>query len=77
MLYNEYLVQVRHEELLDEAERYRLISQAQRRSARKKYSYALALAWLGIRLCNWGNRLQERFGDAGRVGPSQAVKSGI
>ncbi len=77
MFYNEYLMKARQEELLSEAERYRLISQAQQRSTRKKYSYALALVWLGIRLCKWGHRLQERFDDAGRVCPSQAVKSGI
>ena len=77
MFYNEYLMWARQKELLREAAHYRLISQVQRRSARRKYSYGLALAWLGSRLCKWGSLLQERFSDTETIAPSQAVKNCI
>lgn len=77
MLIHELLAKVHQEELLREAAHYRLISQVQLRSARRTYSYGLALAWLGSRLYKWGNLLQERFSDTETIAPSQAVKSCI
>ena len=77
MLIHEQLAKIHQEELLREAAHYRLIAQAQGRSARRKYSYGLALAWLGSRLCKWGNLLQERFSDTETIAQSQAVKSSI
>ena len=50
MLNLELLMKIRHEELLREAARDRLISQAKRGSVRRKYPYSLALVWLISRL---------------------------
>lgn len=77
MLIDELLAKIYTDELRKEATLYRLITSAQRHSVKKKYSYALALVWLGSRLCKWGHLLQERFGDSGKVNPSHAMKSGI
>jgi hypothetical protein len=77
MLNLELLMMIRHEELLREAARDRLISQAKRGSVRRKYPYSLALVWLGSRLCKWGNLLQERFGNSRMVIPSRSTNSGI
>ena len=58
----------RHEEFLQEAERYRLISQVNRQSSGRRISLAPTLAWWGSKLCRWGGHvLQERFGDPGMV----------
>ena len=81
MLIDELLVKIRHEELLREAAaRYRLISLEKQGLVvvvRRKYSYSLALVWLGSRLCKWGNLLQERFGNSRMVIPSRSTNSGI
>jgi hypothetical protein len=54
---------LRQEELLAEAERYRLISLANQRSSNQRNFLATALAWWGSKLSRWGGVLQERFGD--------------
>ena len=77
MFSNEYLVKIRHEELLKEAARYRLISQAKQGSIRCKYSYSPTLVWLGSRLCKWGNFLQERFDNSRMVTPSHTINNSI
>jgi hypothetical protein len=74
---NEDMMRDRHEELLREAARYRLSSTARRQSARRYYSFGLAITSLGNHLCKWGKLLQERFSDGETVAPSQSVKNSI
>ena len=61
----------RHEEFLQEAERYRLISQVKRQSSGRRISLAPTLAWWGNKLSKWGHVLEEKFGDSGAVEKSR------
>jgi hypothetical protein len=70
---HEYLMGQRHKELLKDAERYRLISLAKRHQVRTFPYYARSLAWLGSRMCSWGNLLESRFGDQSAFSNSQSV----
>jgi hypothetical protein len=63
----------RHEEFLQEAERYRLISQVKRQSSGRRISLAPTLFWWGSKLSKWGYVLQERFGDSGVVKKSRVT----
>ncbi len=63
----------RHEEFLQEAERYRLISQVKRQSSGRRISLAPTLFWWGSKLSKWGSVLQERFGDPGMVEDSRVT----
>ena len=73
MFFDEYLIRYHREKLLKEAERARLISQVRRHSTRQGVSYTSAFAWLGGRLCHWGTRLEQRFGDDETVILSQPM----
>jgi hypothetical protein len=64
---------LRQEEILREAERYRLISQFKRRPSGRNISLAATLAWWGSKLINWGHFLQERFGDQGLAEESRVT----
>ena len=78
MFFDEDLIRFHREELLKEAENSRLITQSRPQSARRRYRYKLAFAWLGIRLSQWGELLQERFGDLEESNPcSQSIQDGI
>lgn len=50
-------------ELLEEAERRRMISQLKRRSAVRPHYLAAGLNWWGGKLIRWGYIIQKRFGD--------------
>jgi|GEM_PF-1535638 len=65
MFEREYLERAleRHQELLREAEKLRLIRQATSGSRRRNAVLSKALLWLGQRLLDWGCRLEERFRD--------------
>jgi len=76
MFLDEYQIRYHREKLFKEAERARLISQVRRRATRKGFSYTLAFAWLGSRMCHWGTRLEQRFGDAETVILSQSMNGG-
>jgi hypothetical protein len=54
----------RQEELLGQAERYRLVRQVLAERGTRDRAWVRALAWLGQRLVSWGQRLQERYGAA-------------
>ena len=54
----------RQQELLREAERYRLVRQALAERGTRDRAWVRVLAWLGRRLVAWGQRLQERYGAA-------------
>lgn len=56
--------QERYQELLREAERYRLVRQARAGREKRDSFHCRALTWLGRRLVAWGWRLQERYGAA-------------
>lgn len=74
---HEYLMAQRHKELLQEAERYQLISQA-RRDPVKRYNYlSRSLAWLGNRMCSWGSLLESRFGEQSILSQSQSMDRGL
>lgn len=77
MIINEHLVRIRHEEMLAEAERIRMVSLANRSSRKKKSVYGILLNWVGSLLCRWGDLLQERFGDQDLVDQSQTMDTGI
>ncbi len=59
----EGLMRLRQEELLQEAERYRLISLAQKNAPRGNQPYRRVLVWLGSKLSDWGSQMQARFGE--------------
>jgi hypothetical protein len=64
----EYLMRFRQEEMLKERQHRRLIALAKKNAPRRRHAYRKALSWLGERLCKWGGALQERFGEAERLG---------
>jgi hypothetical protein len=63
----------RHEAFLQEAERYRMISQFSRGSSRRRISLYPTLAWWGSKLSRWGHVLEERFSDQGMVEDSRVT----
>jgi len=77
MIINEYLMRIRHEEILSQAENNRLVAQAKRRSPSRRPYSGRALTWLGNRLIKWGEYLQLRFGDAKKISQSQPVERGV
>jgi hypothetical protein len=77
MFFEDELMRLRQEQLLKEAEDSRLIAQLTGRSSRRGSVYALAFAWLGIRLCRWGTLLQERFEVAETASTSQSMDNRI
>ena len=77
MLIHELLTNIYPDELRKEAANHHLIKTAQRHLVKKNYSYALALDWLGGRLCKWGHLLQERYSDTGIDSSSQTMKNCI
>jgi hypothetical protein len=64
MFFNEELIRLHTESLLNEAENSRLIALSRRHSQRPGISYAVIFVWVGRRLRVWGTRLEQRF-----VGP--------
>ena len=77
MFFDEELLRLKREKLLEEAQRSRMIAQTRQRSTRRRYVYAPVFAWLGIHLCRWGTRLQERSGVAETAPTSQSMNNGI
>ena len=73
MIFHEYFIHWRHEELLAEAERARLIKEAKRRPVKAFPFYARSLAWLGGILCNLGSLLGKRFADEAAINHSQST----
>jgi hypothetical protein len=73
MLFHEYFMRMRQEELLAEAERARLIQKAKRRPVKAFPFYARSLAWLGSILCNLGSLLGKRFAAEAAVNHSQSI----
>ena len=73
MLFHEYFVRMRQEELLAEAERARLIKKAKRSPVKAFPFYARSLAWLGSLLCNLGSLLSKRFADEAAINHSQSI----
>jgi hypothetical protein len=60
--YIDFLASKEHyKDLLQEAERYRLIRQVLAGRERGDHFHCRALTWLGRRLVAWGWRLQERY----------------
>ena len=51
-----------YKDLLREAEKARLVRQAQAGQERRNHLGCRALTWIGGRLIVWGWRLQERYG---------------
>jgi hypothetical protein len=69
--------EARHQELLRQAERERLIRQALAGRKTSDSFYRRALTWLGRQLVAWGWRLQERYGAVGpasRLRPAKGVR---
>ena len=64
MIINEYLMRIRHAEILSQAESYRLVAQAMQHSPKRRSYSGRALTWLGNRLCKWSEYIQLRFGEA-------------
>jgi len=77
MIINAHLVRTRHEELLAEAERARMVSLAFRSSRKKNSVYGVLLNWVGSLLCKWGDLLQERFSEQEVVDQSHNMDLGI
>jgi hypothetical protein len=73
MLYHEYFMRMRQEELLAEAERARLIQKAKRHPVKAFPFYARSLAWLGGILSNLGSLLEKRFADEAAINHSQSI----
>ncbi len=58
----------RYKELLREAEQERLITQILAGSEKRDGFYRVALAWLGRRLVEWGESLQQRYDNTSPAG---------
>ncbi len=76
MIINEYLMRVRQEEILSQAERNRIVAQFKRRSPSRQSYSGRTLTGLGNRLIGWGEYLQLRFGDAKKISQPQPVERG-
>lgn len=63
MFLQEDFMRARYEELLREANNYRLISQIRRHPSWSKNLYYLALAGFGSILSDLGDQMQEQFGN--------------
>lgn len=77
MILHEYLLHQRHEELLAEAERSRLIKEAMRCQDKRFGFYARILAWLGSILCNLGSLLERRYGEDVAISHSQSLDNSL
>ena len=73
MIIHEYLIRIRQDEILAEAERSRLINEAKRRPVKVFSFYARSLAWLGGILINFGSLLEKRFGKENVINHSQSI----
>ena len=76
MILNEYMMHIRHEEMLAEAERFRIVSLASRRPMRKNPLLGVALNWMGSLLSKWGATLQKRSGNQDILNQSQSIDGG-
>ena len=61
MIIEEFLVKIRQEELLAEADRNRLLAAAKHKPDHSLSLGARFLTWLGGQLRRWGSRLEDRF----------------
>ena len=62
--------QGRYKELLREAEQERLIQRALAGREKRDRFYRAALAWLGCRLVEWGESLQQRYDNTSSTSPA-------
>jgi hypothetical protein len=60
----------RHKELIREAEREQLIRRALAGREKRDAFYRVALAWLGCRLVEWGESLQQRYDNTSPASPA-------
>ena len=77
MIINKQLIHVRQKELLDEAERYRLIRSVNPSPDRPKLIYAKAMNWIGNLFLIWGTRLTIRIGEKNIIGEPGLVDDQI
>lgn len=63
MFIQEEFMRVRQKEILDEADRRRLISRVKYSPGRSKIQYAKVMTWIGGIFLNLGTSLTERFAD--------------
>ena len=77
MIMDEYLMKARHEEILAEAERSRLLAISRRKSVTVTSTSARFLVWFGGLLHMWGCRLEERFSVDVCVNQAQSVDRGL
>ena len=73
MIIEDFLVKIRQEELLAEADRNRLLAAAK---PKRVHSFSLSarfLTWLGGQLRRWGSRLEDRFAAESASTRSQSV----
>ena len=73
MIIHEYLVRIRQDEILAEAEHARLIKKAKPRPVKVFSFYARSLALLGGILCNLGSPLEKRFREEVAINHSQSI----
>ena len=76
MIINEYLMRIRQEEILSQAERNRIVAQFKRRSPKRRSYSGRFLTGLGNRLIKLGEYLQLRFVDAKKISQLQPVERG-
>ncbi len=74
---HEYFLRMRHEELLEEAERFRLIEKTKQLQGNRFGYYGKLLALLGSILCNLGGWLVKRFGDEVAINHTQSIDSSL
>jgi hypothetical protein len=73
MYINDYIVKEHQNELLKEAEYYRMISLAKHHQVNTSQYFTKSLAWLGKRMCSWGSLLESRFGGQSTLPHSQSI----
>ena len=76
MIIDEYLMKVRHEEILAEAERSRLVAISMLKPGGAISSSVRILVWFGGLLRRWGSRLEDRFAAEARYNQAQPVDFG-
>jgi hypothetical protein len=77
MIMDEYLMKARHEEILAEAERGRLVKLSKLKPDGAISSSVRFLVWFGGLLRMWGCRLEERFSVDVCVNQAQPVDRGL
>ena len=77
MIIHEQLMHIRQNEILDEAEHYRLIRSVKQSPDRSRVNYANVMSWIGNLFLIWGTKLTIRFGEKNIINEPGLVNNQI